>query len=90
MDGRYLQEENTGQIMGSVHKSMGVTGFDNFKKYVKYWLDNMGTAIYSSEGFLDPSGKLVVIYGKMDAPSTGERQAAQVRNSDHRQEQIRT
>jgi hypothetical protein len=74
MDGRYLQEETTGQIMGAAHKSVGVTGFDNFKKkYVKYWFDNMGTAIYSSEGFLDPSGKLVVTYGKMDDPSTGER-----------------
>lgn len=73
MDGRYLLQETTGEMMGMPMTGMGVTGYDNFnKKYVSFWIDNMSTAMYTSEGSFDPTGKVMSLYGKMDEPMTGE------------------
>jgi hypothetical protein len=74
MDGRYILEESAGQIMGQPHKGMGITGYDNFKqKYVSSWIENMSTGMYTSEGTVDQSGKVLTLHGKIDEPMTGER-----------------
>jgi hypothetical protein len=74
MDGRFLLEESTGQIMGMPHKGMGITGYDNFKqKYISSWIENMSTGMYTSEGTFDQSGKVLTLHGKIDEPMTGER-----------------
>lgn len=74
LDGRFLLEETTSQVMGMPYKSMNVIGFDNYKqKYVMSYADNMGTAIYTGEGKLDPSKKVLTSIGKMDEFMTGER-----------------
>jgi len=74
LDGRYLQEDATSQMMGMPHKSVGVTGYDNIrKKYVISYIDNMSTAIFTGEGTLDESGKVMTLFGKFDEPMTGER-----------------
>ncbi|HEX8088818.1 MAG TPA: DUF1579 domain-containing protein, partial [Blastocatellia bacterium] len=73
MDGRFLLEESTGQMMGMPYRGMGITGYDNFrKKYVVSYIDNMGTAMYTGEGKLDAASKVLTSYGKMDEPMTGE------------------
>lgn len=73
MDGRYLVQESKGEMMGMPMTGMGVTGYDNFnKKYVSFWIDNLSTAMYLSEGSIDPAGKVLSLYGKMDEPMTGE------------------
>jgi len=60
-------------MMGMPMTGMGVTGYDNFdKKYVSFWIDNLSTAMYLSEGSIDPAGKVLSLYGKMDEPMTGE------------------
>lgn len=74
LDGRFVVEELTGQMMGMPHQGRGTTGFDNFKgKYVTSWIDNMGTAMYTGEGGVDASSKTLTVHGKMDEPMTGER-----------------
>ncbi|MCI0488551.1 MAG: DUF1579 domain-containing protein [Blastocatellia bacterium] len=74
MDGRFLLEEQNGQVMGQPHKSMGITGYDNYKKkYVTSFIGSMQTNMYISEGTLDQSGKVLTYHGKMDEPMTGER-----------------
>ena len=73
MDGRYLQDEIDGSLMGQPFTGTGLTGYDNFKKrYVGTWVDNMGTAMISMQGALDSSGKVLTMYGLMDEPMTGE------------------
>ncbi len=73
MDGRYLLQESKGEMMGMPFTGMGVTGYDNFnKKYVSFWIDNLSTAMFTSEGAYDQSGKVLTLYGKMDEPMTGE------------------
>src|SRR2546428_3031197 len=73
MDGRFLVQEASGDFMGMPFKGMGITGYDNFKKkYVSFWIDNMGTAMFTSLGTMDPSGKVINFYGQLDEPMTGE------------------
>lgn len=73
LGGRFLVQEAKGEMMGMPFEGMGITGYDNFnKKYVSFWVDNMGTAMYTSEGTSDQSGKVITFYGKMDEPTTGE------------------
>src|SRR5437660_1021356 len=51
MDGRYIQEVDSGQMGGMPFSGMGVYGFDNVSgKYVSTWIDNMGTGIMTSVG----------------------------------------
>jgi hypothetical protein len=74
MDGRFIQQESTGQMMGMPHRGVGFTGYDNFKKkYVMSWIDNTATALYTGEGTADRDGKVMTFYGKMDEPMTGEK-----------------
>ncbi|HKG20448.1 MAG TPA: DUF1579 domain-containing protein [Blastocatellia bacterium] len=74
LDGRFVQEDSTSQIMGMPHRSIGITGYDNIKKkYVISYIENMATAICTAEGTLDESGKVMTLFGKLDEPMTGER-----------------
>jgi len=74
LDGRFLLEETTGQMMGMPYKSMNIFGFDNYKKkYVMSYVDNLGTAIYTGEGKFDMSKQVLTSFGKMDEFMTGER-----------------
>jgi hypothetical protein len=58
LGGRYLQQEYTGEMMGSTFSGFGVTGYDNHaKKYVSTWMDSMGTAILFFEGTGSADGK---------------------------------
>lgn len=75
LGGRYLQEEFTGEMMGMPFQGVGLTGYDNFnKQYVSIWMDTMGTGMLKSEGTADAEGKVITFHGKMDEPTTGEKQ----------------
>jgi len=72
LDGRFLQQECTGEMMGSPFKGIGVTGYDNHtKKYVSTWMDSMGTGIYFMEGTASADGKTITQKGHYDDPIEG-------------------
>jgi len=74
LGGRFLQSDVTGEMMGMPMTGLGITGYDNFKKkYVTYWIDSLGTAMYTAEGTADAAGKVFTYHGKMDEPATGEK-----------------
>ena len=74
LGGRYLQQEFAGEMMGQPMTGVGYTGYDNFKKkYVSFWIDNMGTAMSTMEGSMDKGGTTLTMWGKMDEPATGEK-----------------
>jgi hypothetical protein len=74
LDGRFLQEEFEGDMMGMKFKGFGLTGYDNMRKqYVSIWMDTMGTGIMKSEGTADSDNKVFTFTGKMDEPATGEK-----------------
>lgn len=88
MDGRYIQELDSGQMGGMPFSGMGVYGFDNVSgKYVSTWIDNMGTGIMTSVGTADASGKVINWTGTMNDPVTGkptkERMVMTLTDKDH-------
>jgi len=70
MDGRYIKEELTSEMMGMPFHGFGITGFNNTtRKFETIWLDTMGTMIMTGSGegangtinvtfdFVDPMSK---------------------------------
>src|SRR5262245_20754994 len=73
MDGRYIQEVDSGQMNGMPFTGMGLYGFDNVSgKYVSSGTDNMGTGIMTSVGTPDASGTVIHWIGSMNDPMTGK------------------
>jgi hypothetical protein len=72
LGGRFLQQEFTGEMMGSLFTGIGVTGYDNHtKKYVSTWMDSMGTAILFFEGTAGTDGKTITQETRYDDPIKG-------------------
>lgn len=73
LGGRYIQQETKGEMMGQPMNGIGFTGYDNInKKFISFWIDDISTAMFNSEGGFDQAGKVLTTYGKMDEPMTGE------------------
>ena len=73
MEGRWVQCDLDGQMMGRPFKGFYVMGYDNFKQsYVTVALNNFDTAMFYSEGDMDPGGKAIIAYGTLDEYMTGE------------------
>ena len=73
LDGRFLQQECTGDMMGQSFTSIGVTGYDNFtKKYVTTWMSSMGTGIFVMEGNGSADGKTITLHGSHKDPMGGD------------------
>ena len=72
LDGRFLQQEFTGEMMGQPYTGMGITGYDNLhKKYVSIWIDTMGTAPFMMEGTGSADGKTITLKGQHAEPGGG-------------------
>jgi hypothetical protein len=81
LDGRFLQQECTGETMGQPFSGIGVLGYDNHsKKYVSTWIDSMGTGIYFMEGTAGKDGKTIVQKGRYDDPIEGPMKLRAVTN----------
>ena len=71
---RFIEMHVTSEAMGQPFEGMGVMGYDNFRKqYVTGWIDNMNTAVFTSTGTVDPTGKTFTFTGKADDILTGKR-----------------
>jgi len=72
LDGRYLQQECTGEMMGQPFTGIGTQGYDNHtKKYVSTWMDPMGTGIFLMEGTGSADGKTITLKGSHQDPMEG-------------------
>ncbi len=72
LDGRYLQQEYTGDMMGEPFTGINLIGYDNHaKKYVSTWIDSMSTGIYYFEGTASPDGKTITQESRYDDPVRG-------------------
>lgn len=73
IEGRWIQQTFSGEMMDTPFNGIGISGYDNFKKkFVNIWLDDMSTAMYMYEGTLDQTRTSMVAFGSMDEPMTGE------------------
>jgi hypothetical protein len=67
-----LQQEYSGEMMGSAFTGMNLIGYDNhMKKYVSIWIDSMSTAIYYFQGTGSTDGKTVTQESSYDDPVRG-------------------
>jgi len=72
LGGRYLQQEYTGDMMGSTFSGINILGYDNHtKKYVSAWIDSMSTGVYFFEGTGDGDGGTVTQESRYDDPVRG-------------------
>ena len=72
LDGRFLHQEFTGDMMGQPYSGIGISGYDNLRKrYVSTWIDSMGTGIFIMEGTASADGKTITLKGGHDEPGGG-------------------
>jgi hypothetical protein len=72
LDGRFLQQELTGDMMGQPYNGIGTLGYDNLRKrYVTTWMDSMGTGIFAMEGTASADGKTITLKGQHAIPGGG-------------------
>ncbi|BCR04855.1 hypothetical protein DESUT3_19240 [Desulfuromonas versatilis] len=72
LDGRFLQQQFTGDMMGAPFAGLGYTGYDNHTgKYISTWMDTMGTAIMVFEGTASADGRTINQTASYDDPVQG-------------------
>ena len=73
VEGRWLESEWRGEMMGMPVVSHGWLGYDKFKmSYVMTSITSLDTAMNEAEGDLTPDGKALVMYGTLDEYLSGE------------------
>lgn len=73
LDGRFLYQEFTGNMMGQPFSGVGIDAYDNMtKKYVTAWMDTMGTGIFMMEGTASADGKTITLRGSHPEPGGGK------------------
>jgi hypothetical protein len=72
LDGRFLYQEFTGNMMGQPFSGVGIDAYDNMtKKYMTAWIDTMGTGIFMMEGTASADGKTITLKGSHPEPGGG-------------------
>ena len=72
LDGRFLQQEFAGEMMGGPFSGIGFVGYNNHTgKYVSTWMDSMGTAIFYFEGGIGPDGRTITQFCDYEDPVRG-------------------
>ncbi len=72
LDGRYLQQEYSGEMGGGPFTGINLIGYNNHtKKYVSTWIDSMSTGIFYFEGTASPDGKTITQQSSYDDPVRG-------------------
>ena len=57
LDGHYLQDTETGVMMGAPYTGISIAGFDNgAKKLVTTWISSATTSIFYAEGTASADG----------------------------------
>ena len=73
LDGRFLYQEFTGNMMGQPFSGVGIDAYDNMtKKYMTAWVDTMGTGIFMMEGTASADGKTITLKGSHPEPGGGK------------------
>jgi hypothetical protein len=72
LNGHYLRQEYTGDMMGQPFTGINLLGYDNHTgKHVSVWLDSMSTGIYFFDGFASADGRTITQECNYDDPVKG-------------------
>jgi len=73
MNGRFLEEDFRGEMMGKPFRGRTVTGYDNVKQTFKsVWISDMQTSMFVSEGRGENGNKILTLEGTASCPEKGE------------------
>lgn len=82
--GRVLEEEVSGEFMGSPFLGRSVTGYDNASgKWWSTWIDNQSTGLMVGEGDWDEATKTLTILSSATDPMSGEKRQVEGRTIVH-------
>lgn len=87
-DGRFLEEEVTGEFMGQPFLGRAVTGYDNASgKWWSTWIDNHTTGLMVSEGDWDEESNTYTMVSTATDPTSGAKRQVEgtlvVHSADH-------
>ena len=72
LDGRYLQQVYTGDMMGTPYTGINILGYNNqTKKYESIWVDTMSTGVFYFVGKAGRDGKTITQECTYDDPVKG-------------------
>ncbi len=72
LDGHYLQQFYTGDMMGAPFTGINILGYNNHtKKYESIWIDSRSTTIYYFEGDASEDGRTITQKCSYDDPARG-------------------
>jgi uncharacterized protein DUF1579 len=74
MNGRFLEEDFQGEMMGKPFRGRSLIGYDNTKQtFNSVWMSDMQTSMFTTEGKGDNGNKVITMEGKSTCPATGQR-----------------
>ena len=72
LNGRFLQEDFQGEMMGQPFRGRSVYGYDNTKqKFESVWISDMQTSMFTTEGKGENGNKVITLEGTASCPATG-------------------
>jgi hypothetical protein len=72
MNGRFLQEDFQGEMMGKPFHGRTLLGFNNIKQtFNSVWVDDMNTAMFVTEGKGENGNKVITLEGRASCAATG-------------------
>lgn len=74
LNGRFLEGEFHGEMMGKPFIGRSLLGYDNTKqKFNSVWISDIQTSMLTSEGRGENGNKVITLEGKADCPGTGRK-----------------
>ena len=74
LNGRFLEEEFHGEMMGKPFTGKSLIGYDNTKqKFNMVWISDIQTSTFFTEGKGEDGNKTITLEGKADCAATGQR-----------------
>jgi len=74
MNGRFVEEEFQGEMMGKAFHGRSLIGYDNTKQtFNSVWVDDLNTSMFTSEGRGENANKVITLEGKATCAATGRR-----------------
>ena len=74
LNGRFLEEDFQGEMMGRPFRGRSLIGYDNTKQtFNTVWVNDMATSMFVSQGRGENGNKVITLEGKADCPATGQK-----------------
>ena len=74
LNGRFVEGEFHGEMMGKSFTGRSLIGYDNTKqRFNSVWVSDIQTSMFTSEGRGENGNKVITLEGKSNCPATGRK-----------------